>query len=244
MDNSTHPVCKNCKSFHVVKNGRVRQKQRFLCKDCGITFVEGDGRTNPKIAAKKALIVLLYSLSKGSYNMLARIFHTWPSLVYRWVREAGAELPEPALEGEIKEIEIDELWHFIQSKKTSFGSSKRLIVAHGELWPGCSAIRDTATFQRLYDKLRHLTNCHFYTDNWDAFAKVLPKDRHSIGKEHTIAIEQDNSNTRHHLGRFTRRTKVVSKSPTMVDYSLKLWLNMTDEQSFKKWQDIALSIFK
>ncbi len=140
MDNSTHPVCKNCKSFHVVKNGRVRQKQRFLCKDCGITFVEGDGRTNPKIAAKKALIVLLYSLSKGSYNMLARIFHTWPSLVYRWVREAGAELPEPALEGEIKEIEIDELWHFIQSKKTSFGSSKRLIVAHGELWHGCSAI--------------------------------------------------------------------------------------------------------
>ncbi|MDR1959767.1 MAG: hypothetical protein LBQ54_12115, partial [Planctomycetaceae bacterium] len=75
--------------------------------------------------------------------------------------------------------------------------------------------RDTATFRRLYDKLKHLTNCTFYTDNWEAFTKVL---RHVIGKAHTIAVEHDNSNTRHHLGRLTRRTKVVSKKEFMVDF--------------------------
>jgi hypothetical protein len=32
------------------------------------------------------------------------------------------------------------MWHFITSKKTSFGSSKPLTVAAGELWPGCSAV--------------------------------------------------------------------------------------------------------
>ncbi|ETZ07183.1 hypothetical protein P618_200640 [Holospora obtusa F1] len=43
------------------------------------------------------------------------------------------------------------------------------------------------------------------------FLKSLPKNRHSIGKSGTVCIEQDHSNTRHHLGRMTRRTKVVSK---------------------------------
>jgi insertion element IS1 protein InsB len=71
--------------------------------------------------------------------------------------------------------------------------------------------RDTATFQRLCDKVRHLTGRAFYTDDWKAFAKIPPPERHVAGKAHTIDIEHDNSNTRHHLARFTRRTKVVSR---------------------------------
>jgi len=36
-------------------------------------------------------------------------------------------------------------------------------------------------------------------------------ERHVIGKAYTITLEHDNSNTRHHLGRMSRSTKVVSK---------------------------------
>ncbi len=104
--------------------------------------------------------------------------------------------------------------------------------------------RDTRTFQRLYNKVKHLKKCTFFTDNWDTFAKVLPPDRHMIGKAHTHTIESDNSNTRHHLGRFTRRTKVVSKTEEMVDTSLKLWHALTSPPIFASFQDIALSIYK
>ena len=134
------PKCKNCDNEKVVKSGFVRGKQRYKCKSCGYNFIEGDARTNEKIAAKKAMCVLFYSLGKGSYNMLAKIFNTWPSLVYRWIVEAGAKLPEQEVSGEIKQMEFDEMWHFIKSKKTSFGSSKPLTVAVGEPWPGCSAV--------------------------------------------------------------------------------------------------------
>ena len=132
--------CKNCESGCIVKNGKTREKQRYRCKECGYNFVEGDGRTNEKITAKKAMCVLLYSLSKASYSMLAKIFDTWPSLVYRWIKEAGAKLPDQEVTGQISQIEFDEMWHFIGNKKTNFGSSKLLTVAHGELLPGCSAI--------------------------------------------------------------------------------------------------------
>ena len=103
--------------------------------------------------------------------------------------------------------------------------------------------RDAATFKRLYDKVKHLKNCTFYTDDWDAFAKVLPKDRHVIGKAHTTTIEQDNSNTRHHLGRMTRRTKVVSKREHMIHASMKLWCALTNPDIFKIYQNTFLSIF-
>ncbi|ETZ07182.1 hypothetical protein P618_200576 [Holospora obtusa F1] len=35
--------------------------------------------------------------------------------------------------------------------------------------------RDAATFTRLYEKVKHLKNCTFYTDDWDAFSKVSTK---------------------------------------------------------------------
>ena len=59
--------------------------------------------------------------------------------------------------------------------------------------------RSAKTFKKLYDKVKHLKNCIFYTDSWDAFSKVLPKERHIIGKQYTVAIEQDNSNIRNDL---------------------------------------------
>ena len=103
--------------------------------------------------------------------------------------------------------------------------------------------RDSATFQRLYDKVKHLKDCMFYTDDWDAFAKILPPKRHTIGKAHTIDIEHDNSNTRHHLGRFTRRTKVVSQLEHMVDITLRIWHAVTTTALFSVLQENALSIY-
>lgn len=67
-------ICKRCKSTRTVKNGIVREKLRYKCKECGYNFVEGDGRTNESLAAKKALAVILYSLGKASYGMLGKIF--------------------------------------------------------------------------------------------------------------------------------------------------------------------------
>ena len=103
-------------------------------------------------------------------------------------------------------------------------TKKRWIITAVEHGPGRTLTwvrggRDATTFQRLYDKVKHLTDGLFYTDNGDVFAQVFPKDRHIIGKRYTQAIERDTSNTRHHLARMTRKTKVVSQSEDMGDAS-------------------------
>ena len=88
----------------------------------------------------------LLRLRQGSFRMLAKIFNTQPSIVYRWIVEAGAKLPDPKVAEGIMAMEFDELGHFVGCKKTSFGSSKPLTVVHGELWSGCLA---TVILQRF-----------------------------------------------------------------------------------------------
>lgn len=132
--------CKRCKSEIAVKNGMVRGRQRYRCGACGYNFIEGDRRVKESLVAKKALAVILYSLNKSSFGMLGHIFGVSRSLTYRWIVEAAAKLPEPQAPGTIREMEFDEMWHFIGSKKTNAGSSRRWIVAQGEPWPGCLAV--------------------------------------------------------------------------------------------------------
>jgi len=132
--------CKRCGSEETVKNGVVRNKPRYKCKKCGCNFVIGDGRVKDALVAKKALAVMLYSLGKASFGMLGKIFGVSRSLTYRWIVQEANRLPEPIVPGDIREMEFDEMWHFIGSKKTKSGSSRPWIVAQGELSPGFSVV--------------------------------------------------------------------------------------------------------
>jgi len=72
---------------------------------------------------------------------------------------------------------------------------------------------------------------------------VLPKERHVIGKKHTVTIERNNGNTRHRLARMTRRTKVVSHAETMIDLSMRLFAFFEPKQRRLPWIQQFLSIF-
>ncbi|WP_156918941.1 hypothetical protein [Holospora obtusa] len=63
-------------------------------------------------------------------------------------------------------------------------------------------------------------------------------------KNQACSIEQDRSNTKHHLRRMTRRTKVVSKKEFMVYGSIKLWCALATPEIFNHYQKILLSIFR
>lgn len=104
--------------------------------------------------------------------------------------------------------------------------------------------RNDKTVRKLYRKLEHLTSCIFYSDDRKTFKKVLPKDRHVIGKKHTTNIESDNSNVRHDMARFTRRSKVVSQCATMVDLTLRLWHAVTVGGLFGELQGVFLDVIE
>jgi transposase len=132
--------CKNCKGVWITKNGTARGHQCYKCKDCNYNFVSGDKRTNHSTEIKKALSIILYAVGKSSYGFLEKLFCVSRSTAYKWIKKVAEVMEEPVISNSIKEIEFDEMWHFIQSKKTKNGLSKPWIVAQGELLPGLSAV--------------------------------------------------------------------------------------------------------
>lgn len=133
-------VCKKCLSESVVKNGIVRGQQRYKCKECNLNFVEGDKRVKQSTLIKKALSIILYTMSKASFNFLGKLFNCSPTQPYNWIKDAALNIEDPQVRDNIQEIEIDEMWHFVKKKLKNSGSSKPLIVAHGKQLPGLQVI--------------------------------------------------------------------------------------------------------
>jgi IS1 family transposase len=65
--------------------------------------------------------------------------------------------------------------------------------------------------------------CRFITDEWGGFFRLLDENRHFYGKDLTFPIEASNSDIRHSLARFVRKTKASSRCAKMVEASIRLY---------------------
>lgn len=67
------------------------------------------------------MIVMLYSLGKGSYSMLAKIFGVTNGTIHNWVTEVANGLSDISVPTETTEIEFDEMCHYIGKKAKTVG---------------------------------------------------------------------------------------------------------------------------
>ena len=102
--------------------------------------------------------------------------------------------------------------------------------------------RDDATCRRLLDKVG-LKGDVFLTDDWEGFHRLIPEQQLFTGKDLTFPIEQDNSDVRHHLARFRRRSKVTSRARHMVDGALRLLHHLKQPENFLPLRNSFLSAF-
>jgi IS1 family transposase len=83
--------------------------------------------------------------------------------------------------------------------------------------------RDRATLQRLVERLNAWNVTVYFTDHWECYREVMGDAKLVQSKTQTVAIERNNGRQRHWLGRFRRRTVIVSRSREMVDLSVALF---------------------
>ena len=102
--------------------------------------------------------------------------------------------------------------------------------------------RGDATCRRLLDEVG-IGGRTFLTDGWEGFRRLIPAERLFTGKDLTFPIEQDDSNIRHHLARFRRRSKVTSRARHMVDGALRLLCHLRQPENFLPLRGSFLSIF-
>lgn len=82
--------------------------------------------------------------------------------------------------------------------------------------------RNDASLQKIVQQV-DTDACYFITDEWGGFFRILPENRHFWGKDLTFPIEGTNSDIRHRLARFKKKTKASLRSLDMVNRSLLLF---------------------
>ena len=116
--------CPKCHSENFVKDGIVKGKQRFLCKDCKYRYTV-EYRGKPVEVKREALHLYLEGLG---FRSIARIIGVSNVAVLYWIKSFGKEIEElQKEEKQIKVIELDELHTYINTKKTIAGFGLLLI---------------------------------------------------------------------------------------------------------------------
>jgi insertion element IS1 protein InsB len=86
----------------------------------------------------------------------------------------------------------------------------------------------------MVNRLAHWEVTIYHTDKWGTYATVLPPEKLVMSKTGTGCIERNHCRQRHWLGRFKRKSIIVSKSKEMVDLTIalfaKFWVNGTQDK--------------
>lgn len=129
--------CPKCASVRFVKDGIVKNKQRYLCKQCKYRYTVSEiGK--PKALKKLALQLYLEGLG---FRSIERILKVSNVSVLNWVKAFGNKIEEyRQVDEDIEIIEMDELHTYIRTKKTTVGSGLLLIGIGANSSISCLAV--------------------------------------------------------------------------------------------------------
>lgn len=135
-------ICSKCYSKSHVKNGFVRGKQRYKCKDCLCNFIESDDRK--KYDNKTRNLAIRMYLNNCGFRRISEILEVPLSTSFSWIKKAGQIVDEMVKnrQEKIEEIEIlemDELFTFVKKSLEETkqpGSLATHIPEFGLLWIG------------------------------------------------------------------------------------------------------------
>jgi insertion element IS1 protein InsB len=165
------------------------------------------------------------TLNGSGIRDITRVLGVSINTVLKIIGLAAAEVLEPQPPVRLADVEIDEMWSFVEKKENhrwlwyAFAPKTKQVIGY------VRGRRTDAACQHLLDKLARCQVTRFYTDRWESYEKLIPEHRHWIGKAGTQRIERNNLTIRTRLKRWQRRTICFSKSEKMDDAVLKLFFH-------------------
>lgn len=107
--------CPKCRSEKKVKNGFMKGRQRYLCKDCGNNY-SVEKKSTAKLPSERRLGLMMYLEGVG-FNSIGRLLGVSHVAVIKWIKKYGSQLSEIKNENPVEVVELDEMHSYIKSKK-------------------------------------------------------------------------------------------------------------------------------
>ena len=119
--------CPKCGNERRSRAGFVGEKQRWLCKACGCKYTRSTRHGVPPETKRRALQLYLEGVG---FRAIGRLLGVSNVAVLKWIRAFGEEVERCRKPGPAPKIAmIDEVWHFVQAKKTSAGFGYRCVIS-------------------------------------------------------------------------------------------------------------------
>ncbi len=223
-------TCPACSSLNIKKNGiNKRTKQRYRCNGCGRQFIL-------KYAYRAYLkhireLVVPMCLNGSGIRDTARVLRISATTVMKLIRQQAANLPPEKLPDRVADVEIDEMWSFVEKKKNQCWLWLAYSPKHRQMLAYSLGKRTDESLRNLLGKLSSVHITRYYTDNWESYQNLIPEVRHWIGKAGTQRIERQNLNFRTHLKRLQRRTICFSKTKKMLEAVVRLYIHQLNSSS-------------
>ena len=126
---------------------------------------------------------------------------------------------------QVETAEIDEMWSFVKKKDQQRWLWHAIDHVTGQVLAYVFGERKDKVFNQLKALLMPFGSKHFYTDDWGAYERSLPKEQHTISKSNTQQIERKHLTLRTRLKRLARKTICFSKLEKMHDIVIGLFIN-------------------
>ncbi len=127
--------CTHCNSERFVKNGKIKQKQRFLCKNCNKTFYDQEKSRYTDDFKRECLHFYLRGTGIRAIAEVKKMPH---SLLIHWIKTAAKNTKEK-LRQELEKVEkidvleIDELCTYVKKNLLNAQKTKQNIHFYGLL---------------------------------------------------------------------------------------------------------------
>jgi insertion element IS1 protein InsB len=123
------------------------------------------------------------------------------------------------------EVELDEMWGCVGDKETARWLWHAIDHHTGQMLAYVLGSRADPVFLALRALLKPFGITRYYTDKWGAYRRYLPPEQHVIGKLSMQRIERKHLTLRTRLKRLNRQTLCFSRSTTMHDVVIGLFIN-------------------
>lgn len=133
--------------------------------------------------------------------------------------------PESAMLVRVEEVEMDEMWSFVQSKRQQRWLWHAIDHRTGAVLAYVLAPHEDAALKQLQQLLAPFSIKRFYTDSWGAYKRLLDSHQHTVGKTNTQRIERKHLTLRTRIKRLARKTICFSKSTWLHDIVIGLFIN-------------------
>jgi len=117
--------CPKCKSNSHVKDGIIRGKQRFKCKNCHYRYTV-ERKSDVKTQETRRLALELYIEGVG-FRGIGRILKISYGTVYKWVQVWNTQASLPRRLTPLNIVDLDDMHSYVVSKKSNSGHGLLLI---------------------------------------------------------------------------------------------------------------------